>query len=176
MAKQRFHEYIARLGGVALILVLLTAPAEAADMRPGAITAGGGVGLMGGTPDGTAFTLSGRAEQFINSNVSVGPLAQLAFTGDMFLLGLSGQIKYWTEIPDTARRVKLNFQGGLGFVHANVLASDTSWLIPLGVGLDYATSPQTTLTADLLLNFTYLENTPRHDAHVMPTFTVGFRF
>jgi hypothetical protein len=162
--------------GLAILFVLLGAPADAADMQPAARTAGAGFGLMGATPDGTAFTLNGHADQFLNNNVSVGPLAQLAFTGDMFLLGISGQFKYWHEIPDTARRVKLYFQGGLGFVYANVLESDMSWLIPLGVGLDYLTSPNTALTADLLLNFTYLQNTPRHDAHVMPTFTIGFRF
>jgi hypothetical protein len=168
------------IAGTAMALVLCVGGsvvlADTTDMRPGAMTAGAGLGFMGGTPDGTAFTLNGHADQFLTSNVSVGPLAQLAFTGDLFLLGISAQVKYWTEVPDTGRRLRVNFQGGLGFVHANVLRSDTSWLLPLGAGLDYAIAPRLALTADLLLNFTYLENTPQHDAHVMPTFTVGFRF
>ena len=150
--------------------------ATAADMQPGVTTAGAGLGLMGATPDGTAFTLNAHGEQFIYPNVSVGPLVQLAFTGDLFLLGISGQVKHWTEVANTAGRLRVCFQGGFGFVHANVLESDNSWLIPLGAGLDYAISPRQAVTADLLLNFTHLENTRQHDAHVMPTFTVGFRF
>jgi len=168
--------FVVRLALALFLVSLGVGTLHAADLRAGTMTGGAGLGLMGGTPDGTAFTLKGHAEQFVTPTLSVGPLAQLAFTGDMFLLGISGQLKYWMEIPETGRRLKANFQGGLGFVHANVLRSDTSWLIPLGGGLDYAISPRQSLTADLLLNFTNLENTPRHDAHVMPTFTVGFRF
>jgi hypothetical protein len=163
---------------IAVIAVLLASVpgADAMEIKPGQVTGGLGMGLMGGTPDGTAFALSGHAEQFVNPNLSVGPLAQFALTGNMVLFGVSGQVKYWYEVPNTARRVKLNFQGGLGLVHADVEASDTSWLLPLGAGVDYAMTPRTSLTADFLLNFTNLQNTPTHDAHVMPTFTVGFRF
>jgi hypothetical protein len=167
---------VVRLALALALVSLEVGTPHAADMREGAMTAGAGLGIMGGTPGGTAFTLKGHAEQFVTPTLSVGPLAQLAFNGDMFLLAISGQLKYWMEIPDTGRRLKANLQGGFGFVHANVLRSDTSWLIPLGGGLDYAISPRQSLTADLLLNFTNLENTPQHDAHVMPTFTVGFRF
>jgi len=169
------NQWIAYL---AVILTVLTSvpQVEAMDIKPGQVTGGLGMGLMGGTPDGTAFALSGHVEQFVNPNLSVGPLAQFAVTGNMVLFGVSGQVKYWYEVPNTARRVKLNFQGGLGLIHADVEASDTSWLLPLGAGVDYAMTPKTSLTADFLLNFTNLKNTPAHDAHVMPTFTVGFRF
>jgi hypothetical protein len=174
---RHFYKAAARSFWVALTLSLtVVTVGHAAEMKQGAITAGAGLGLMGATPDGTAFTLNGRAEQFVTSNVSVGPMAQMAFTGGMFLLGVSGQVKYWNEIPDTAHRLKLTFQAGFGLVHAEVLESDTSWLLPIGVGLDYAISLQRSLTADLLLNFTNLENTPQHTAHVMPTVTVGLRF
>jgi hypothetical protein len=159
-----------------LLMLANAVPCWAGDLRPGRMTAGAGLGIMGGTPDGTAVTLNGHAEQFVNSNLSVGPLAQIAFTGDMFLLGITGQLKYWMDVPDTGHRLKVNFQGGLGVVHADVGSSDTSFLIPLGAGLDYAITPETSLTADFLLNFTNLQNTPQHDAHVMPSITVGLRF
>jgi hypothetical protein len=45
----------------------------------------------------------------------VGPLAQLAVTGDLFQIGVSGQGKYWFDLPGLDPRLKLNLQGGLAF-------------------------------------------------------------
>ncbi len=58
-----------------------------------------------------------------------------------------------------------------------------SFLIPLGVGLDYAVTPRLAITADFLLNFTSLGDNVRVggatvDLHtnVMPAFYLGVRF
>src|SRR5690348_4389305 len=143
---------------------------------PGRWSAGGGIGFLGATPSGTAFALNGNADYFLHRYFSVGPLMQIAFTGDLTQFGLSGQGKYWFDIPDTANRAKLVFQGGLGFIHADRLDSDTSWLIPLGVGVDYAMTQKMALTATFLLNFTDLDTGHGKDAHVMPGLTFGVRF
>jgi hypothetical protein len=143
---------------------------------PGQWSAGGGIGFLGATPSGTAFALNGNADYFLHRYFSVGPLMQIAFTGSLTQFGLSGQAKYWFDIPDTANRVKLVVQGGLGFIHADRLDSDTSWLIPLGVGIDYAMTQKLALTATFLLNFTDLDTGHGKDAHVMPGLTCGVRF
>ena len=143
---------------------------------PGRWSAGGGIGFLGATPSGTAFALNGNADYFLHRYFSVGPLMQIAFTGSLTQIGLSGQGKYWFDIPETANRAKLVFQGGIGFIHADRLDSDTSWLIPLGVGIDYAVTQKMALTATFLLNFTDLDTGHGKDAHVMPGITFGVRF
>lgn len=143
---------------------------------PGQWSAGGGMGLLGATPSGTAFALNAHADNFMNRYFSIGPLLQVAFVGSLSQVGLSGQAKYWFDIPDTSNRVKIVVQGGLGILHADRLDSDTSWLIPLGVGLDYALTQKMALTANFLLNFTDIDTGHGKDAHVMPGLTFGVRF
>ncbi|MES4786391.1 MAG: hypothetical protein C4294_11855 [Nitrospiraceae bacterium] len=67
-------------------------------------------------------------------------------------------------------------QAGIGFVHADRLDSDTSWLIPIGFGLDYAVAQRMALTADFLVNFADLDTGHGKDAHVMPGLYFGVRF
>jgi hypothetical protein len=167
------------MGVIAMIIGLIGSPGPAGaviDPQPGAWTYGGGIGFLGNTPSGTAFALNAHADNFINRNLSIGPLAQIAFTGPLTQFGLSGQLKYWLDIPDTGNRMRVVLQGGLGFLHADRLNSDTSWLIPLGVGLDYALSQRLALTANFLLNFTDIDTGNGRDAHVMPGLTFGVRF
>jgi hypothetical protein len=151
-------------------------PAPAAELRPGTWTLGGGVGVLRDTPDGTAFALNGYAETLVAPRLSLGPLLQLGFTGDLSQIGLSGQVKYWIDVPQTARRLMLTVQGGLGFVHSDRVEDDTSWLIPLGVGADYALSPTLSATGTFLINLTDLDTGRRTGADVMPGLTFGLRF
>ena len=95
-----------------------------------------------------------HADYFLNHQLSVGPLAQFAVPGELFQVGLSGQVKYWLDLPGIDKRVKVNLQGGLGFLHADLHMFDTSWLIPIGVGLDFALNQHVSLTSTFLLNFT----------------------
>jgi hypothetical protein len=168
-----------RAGTILLVPIFsfaLVGPAFADEFRPGQWSAGAGVGFLGNTPDGTAFALNANADYFVHSRWSVGPLMQLGVTGDMTLIAFSGQAKYWWDIPDTNGRAKLVAQGGIGFVHADVIKSDTSWIIPLGLGLDYAITQRIALTTTFLLNFTDLNTCCGNDAHVMPGLTFGVRF
>jgi hypothetical protein len=151
-------------------------PAEAADPKAGTWTFGGALGFLADTPDGTAFALNGNAETFIERKFSIGPLLQLAATGDLAQIALSGQAKYWIDIPGTENRLKVTVQGGIGFVHAAFRDDDTSWLIPIGAGADYKLTDSLNITGTFLLNFTDLETGRGSDARVMPGFTVGVRF
>ena len=137
---------------------------------------GSAIGFLGNTPDGTAFALNIHGDRFLSRTFSIGPLMQLGVTGDMTQVGLSGQGTSWVDIPDTSDKLKLVLQGGLGFAHADLRGSDTSWLIPLGVGLDYKVDERMTLTSTFLLNFTDLEPRPGTHTTVMPGLTVGVRF
>lgn len=147
--------------------------AEAADPTAGTWTGGGALGFLGNTADGTTFAVNVNAETFINRSFSVGPLLQLGVTGDLTQIGVSGQVKYWMDL---SKGLKLAAQGGLGFMHTDFHGNDTSFLIPIGVGLDYALSNKVSATATFLLNFTDIDTGFGTRAHVMPGLTFGLRF
>ena len=149
---------------------------QAAEPATRTWAGGGSIGFLANTPDDTAFAFNLHADRFVNRNISLGPLLQTAFTGNMNQVGFSGQGKYWIDLPETDNRLKLALQGGLGFIHSDFFRNDTSWLIPIGVGLDFAVSRTVSLTADFLLNFTDLNTGGGTGANVMPGLTFGIRF
>ena len=153
-----------------------SAYASGSELSAGRWVGGGGAGVLGSTPDGAAFAMNGSAEYFVSDNVSIGPLVQVGFTGDQTLLGVSGQGKYWIDLPGTSGRGKLALQGGLGFAHADFRAGDTSWLVPIGVSYDYSLPSGMSLTATTLVNFTNLRTGAGSGADVMPGLTFGVRF
>lgn len=150
--------------------------AQGHDAITGKWTLGSGIGLLGNTVDGTAFAFNIQADRFITSNFSIGPLVQIATTSDLFQTGISAQGKYWLPIPDTGNRMKVALQGGIGFVHADRLRDDTSWLIPIGVSLDWALTDTVGITGTFLLNFTDLDVGFDNDTNVMPGLAFGLRF
>jgi hypothetical protein len=159
-----------------LVSMIHAGTSGAAEPRAGAWSGGAAIGFLGYTPDGTAFATNLHADYFLTREISIGPLAQLAVTGDLFQFGFSGQGKYWLDLPGLDPRLKMNLQGGLGFLHADHHRSDTSFLIPIGVGLDYALNQQVSLISTFLLNFTDVNTGRRTDANVMPGLTFGVRF
>lgn len=142
----------------------------------GTWSAGTSVGFLGNTVDDTAFAWNLHADYFTDRHVSFGPLMQLAFTGNLTQVGLSGQGKYWIDLPNLSDRTRLNLQAGLGFVHADRGATDTSFLIPIGIGLDHAVSDQLSLTTAFLINFTDLDVGGGRRTTVMPGLNFGVRF
>ena len=136
---------------------------------------GGAIGFLANSPDDTAFALNLNGDIVADERVSFGPLLQLGFTGDMTLVGFSGQGKYAIPIEGNDR-FKILLQGGIGFVHADPGPADTSFLIPLGVGLDYQLNSQLAVKTDFLLNFTDLDHRGHNDTNVMPSLTFGIRF
>jgi hypothetical protein len=145
------------------------------EFQPEQWTGGGGVGVMGSTPDGTGMSLTTYADYFLDDETSVGPLGQFAFTDDMALIGVSAQAKRWFPVSGRQGRSRFNVQGGLGFVHADIAADDTSWLIPLGLGYDHTLDNGVTVTATTLVNFTNLD-VAGDDTNVMPSLVFGLRF
>lgn len=170
------RKFLAALCLVGLVSLTPLGESEAAEPQTGNWTGGGSIGFLGNTPDSTAFALNLNADYFLMPQLSIGPLVQFAFTGDLFQVGGSGQVKYWFTLPGADNRLKLNIQGGIGVLHADRFKSDTSWLIPIGVGLDYALNNNLALTATFLLNFTDVETGRGSDASVMPGLTFGVRF
>ncbi|MET0517061.1 MAG: hypothetical protein ABW047_17240 [Nitrospiraceae bacterium] len=173
------------------MIVPIVGTAEVANLAGGQWSGGGGLGFLGGTPDGIAeFAMNGHADYFMTPRFSVGPLAQYAGTGNDFMFGLSVQVKGWWNLSNTGNRLKLVLQGGFGFINAGIKDTDSqtantygSFLIPVGVGFDYAMTPRIAVTADLLLNFTSLGETlhangREFDLHtnLMPGFYLGVRF
>ena len=185
------------IGGRRLVLPLLvgligvSAPARAdvGDPRAGDWSGGMGVGFLASTPDGIEFGLKGHGDYFWTGAWSAGLFAQYAGVGNDQLVGVSAQAKYWWLVPGT-RALRIVVQGGIGFVWADIEDTDsgaagtfTSFLVPLGVGVDYAVTRRIALTADFLLNLTSLGDTVRAggrdvDLHtnVMPAFYLGVRF
>jgi hypothetical protein len=161
---------------IGLVSVTTVDFSVAAEPQAGIWSGGAAIGFLGNTPDGTAFATNLHADYFLNRQISVGPLAQFAVTGDLFQVGGSGQVKYWLNLPGVDHRVKVNFQGGLGFLYADRHSSDASWLIPIGVGVDYALNEQLSLMSTFLLNFTDVDTGRRSGATVMPGLTFGVRF
>ncbi|HSF67884.1 MAG TPA: hypothetical protein VLA67_10705 [Nitrospiraceae bacterium] len=168
--------FVCAVGLMGLVSVAHVGGSEAAEPQTGAWSGGVAIGFLGYTPDGTAFATNLHADYFLSRQLSVGPLAQLAVTGDLFQIGVSGQGKYWLDLHGLDPRLKLNLQGGLGVLHADHHSSDTSFLIPIGVGLDYALNNQVSLISTFLLNFTDVDTGRRTDANVMPGLTFGARF
>ena len=158
---------------VALIACCGGGAAEAAAPIAGAWTGGAALGFLGNTPDGTALAVNLNVERFFSRSWSVGPLLQFGFTGDLTQIGVSGQVKYWLDL---SKDLKLTVQGGAGFVHADFHGTDTSFLVPIGAGLDYALSKNVSATATFLLNFTDIDTGFGPPAHVMPGLTFGLRF
>lgn len=192
------HLYISRRPAILplLLTVLFMMPTglvsahDPTDGGMGRWSGGTGVGFLGNTPDGVEFALNGHLDYFIADDISIGPLAQYAGAGDDFLFGLTVQGKYWWAIPGTDNQTKLVLQGGIGFVRAGVKEPEigygdtfSSFLIPLGVGIDHAVTEQVSLTADFMLNITALGRDVRvagrevdFHTNVMPGLYFGLRF
>ncbi|MDZ4732105.1 MAG: hypothetical protein SGJ16_00765 [Nitrospirota bacterium] len=93
--------------------------------------------------------------------------------GDLLRVGLSGQAKYLIELPGLYPRLKMKLQKGLGFLHTDLHTSDTSFLIPIGVDLDFALNQLVNHTSTFLLNFTDIDKGRRTGTNVMPELTFG---
>ncbi len=153
-----------RAAGILVLVFLVAQAAEAQQVPPAASRAGkfvfgAGLGLQSSTLDGTAFALGFSGDYFLTHSLSIGPLLQMGFTGDLFQLGLSAQLKYTFDLPQLPE-LKPYAGAGIGFVYAdlNQGGSDTSFLIPLQLGAEYKLSEKLSLDTTLLFNFTDLNN------------------
>jgi hypothetical protein len=173
------------LAGSLLVAFLLVAAVADAQQVPSAATRarrfvfGAGVGLQGDTVDDTAFGLGVSGEYFLSNNLSIGPLFQFGLTGDLFQFGLTAQAKYTFDIPDLPALLP-HLEAGLGFIYADLDrpgdrgGDDTSFLIPLGVGLEYRLTSRISLDTTVFFNFTDLD-VGSGDDNFFLTWLVGVR-
>jgi hypothetical protein len=171
------------------VIVAGAAHADVSDLRPGRWSGGAGVGVLANTPDGPEFGLAGYADYFVAPGLSVGPLVQYGGVGNDVVATLSVQAKYWWRIL-TSGRARLVLQGGVGVIAADIEDADTgasdrdaSFVIPLGIGVDYAVTPRVAVTADLVLSVTSLgevvsvgDRDVDLRTNLIPAFFLGVRF
>lgn len=149
------------------------------ERRTGKFTTGLGLGLQGGTADGTAFSVGLSGDYFLTDNISVGPLLQMGVTEDLTQVGFTVQAKYTLDLAGLPA-LKPHVQGGIGFIHADLdrgrfrEEDDTSFLIPLGFGAEYRLTNQISLESTLLFNFTDLHL--GRDDNFFITWLTGVRF
>jgi hypothetical protein len=171
-------------GSLWLGVALFSAVAEAQQVpasvsRAGRFVFGAGLGLHANTVDDTAFGIGLSGDYFLTNNISLGPLMQFGVTGDLFQFGLSAQAKYTFDLPQVPE-LKPHVEGGIGFLYANLdrpgpgSRDDTSFLIPVGVGLEYRLSPRLSLDTTAFFNFTDI-NVKNTDRNFFFTWLLGLR-
>ena len=157
------------IAGIPLVIALALPVSVTAQVPPeprqGRLSLGAEAGALFRTPDGTAFGLALNGDYFLSHNLAVGPLLQVGLTGDLFLFGPSVQLKY---VHDLDPRLKATLQGGIGLLYADLerrrrVRDDTSFLIPLGPGIEYRLNDGISLSGTLLLNFTDIKVHGRHE-------------
>jgi len=165
---------------ITVVMLSLTpfAQAQQEPDRTGRFALGAGLGPHFDTSDGTAFALAFYGDYYLTHGFSVGPLLQMGFTADLFQFGLTAQAKYTFDLADFPK-LKPHVQGGIGIIYADLDRSgrrdedDTSFLIPLGGGVEYKLSDSVSLETTFLVNLTDLD--VRND-NVFYTWLIGVKF
>lgn len=167
---------------ITMLIVAFTSFAEAqqyaADDRTGRFVFGAALGLQADTPDGTAFSLGFFDDYYLTHEFSIGPLIQMGVTNDLFQVGLTAQAKYTFDLADIPE-LRPNVQAGIGIIHAKLDRrgtgdeSDTSYLIPFGIGAEYKLTNSVSLDNTFLFNFTNLDV---RDENFFLTWLIGLKF
>jgi Outer membrane protein beta-barrel domain len=167
------------IGGMALVLALIVpAGAQLRDENTGRLRLGADVGPQFGTADDTAFTIGLNSDYFLTHNFSIGPLLQVGLSEDLFQFGPSLQLKYTFDLDS---RLSANVQGGIGLIYAELErrgrdSDDTSFLIPVGPGIEYKLAEGVTLGSTLLFNFMDLNKVKDEDFSVSLLGGIKVRF
>jgi len=140
---------------------------------------GADIGFAGGTIDGTAFAVGINGDYPVAPHVSIGPLLQIGVTDNLTQIGVTAQAKYTLDLPDVPE-LKPQLQAGMGFIYADLdfgpsSSSDTSWLMPIGLDLEYRAMKNLYFNTTLLFNFTDLSIRNESDEFFI-TWFVGLRF
>ena len=171
------------VGLLAMILAVTASESAIAQQTPPDRTRrfelGADIGLSGGTIDGTAFAVGISGDFPVAPHITIGPLLQIGVTGDLTQLGVTAQAKYTLDLPDVPE-LKPSLQAGIGFIYADLdfgssSSSDTSWLIPIGMGLEYRVMKNLAFNTTLLFNFTDIDIRDQEDNFFI-TWFVGVRF
>ena len=144
--------------------LFFTLPAQGQESRWGL---GSNLGFTSGTVNGTVFTLGLNPDYYLDRNFSIGPMMQITPTGDLFQISFSGVARFrfrldnnWNLVPYT----------GIGFIHVDldrgsgpnkIDRNDTSWMIPIGLTLEYQATHNMALTSTIQVNL--------HDINLSPS-------
>lgn len=169
-------------GVMMVVLLVLTQFANAqqkfAEDRTGSFVFGGSLGLQADTVDDTAYAVGITGDYHLTHEFSIGLLLQMGFTDDLFQPGLTAQAKYTFDLMEIPK-LKPHVQAGLGIIYADLDRrarrdeDDVSFLIPLGIGVEYRLSKSISLDTTFLFNITNLNV---RDENFFFTWLVGLKF
>ncbi len=134
-------------------------PSASGGARKGRTEVGAHIGLSAATLADTAFALGAHADHFLTEQMSVGPLVQFAVDDPYFQLGLSLQVKGTLPIPEIPKLAP-SAEIGIGFLYAWIdppgrnPRDDVSFLIPLGLGVQYEVAERVSVGTNVYFNFT----------------------
>lgn len=164
-----------------LLLLTVSLPAQAEDNRWGF---GSGLGFTTGTVDNTAFTLSFNLDYYLDRNFSFGPMMQISPAGDLFQISFAGVARYHFRLDN---KINLVPYTGIGLIHADldkgtgpnrIDRNDTSWLIPIGLSLEYQVVPNMALSSTLQVNLHDIDLSPslQENDHTSVLLVFGFQW
>ena len=146
------------------VLILNVSSAAANENRWGF---GNDLGLTTGTVDNTVFTLGLNLDYYPDPNFSIGPMMQISPMGDLFQISFAGVGRYHIRFNN---RINLVPYTGIGLIHVDldkgtgpgsIDRNDTSWLIPIGLSLEYQAVRNIALSSTLQVNL--------HDINLSPS-------
>jgi opacity protein-like surface antigen len=181
-AKQPSRITLFTLGVVAILVFVASVSMGYAQTGMGRMdkkfVAGVAGGLHIGTPDDAACAFALYGDYYLTRELSVGPLFQTGFTRDFYHTALSAQARYTFDLPGIPK-LKPHAQAGIGIIHGDIDQkdfrlgeSDTSFIIPMGVGVEYKLRESIILDTAFLLNFTNLDV---RDKRVFGTWLIGVK-
>jgi hypothetical protein len=162
-----------------LVVPLSVAAQEPApDERNGKWKLGADIGVILATADEEAFGMNFYGDYYFNQNVSIGPLIQFGFTGDLFQIGPSVQLKYTHDFDN---RWKAHAQGGLGYTYAHLNrrgpnVDDSSVLLPFGGGIEYRFTDRLSAGTTVLFNIMDLDKVGGENFSLSFLGGIKFRF
>jgi len=146
------------LVSMALMAIVLiggwTAPVRAQENEWGF---GTDVGFWAETADDTLFALSFNADYYFDRAFSLGPMVLFTPAGDLFQVAVAAVARYHIDL----KAINVVPLAGIGFVHSEleqgqgasrVDVSDTSYYLPLGIGLEWPMTRKLAVSSTLLVN------------------------
>jgi len=138
---------------VTAFLVSLPGFAQKFSERTGRWTVGGDLGV---TEDPTLVGLNVNVHYYITDEVAVGPLLQYDLWDDDHIFGVAGRVRY-NAVLAGSKVVRPYGQAGIGFVnfkHEDLFDGDskTTYLFPVGGGLEFKLNDALALDANVLFN------------------------
>jgi hypothetical protein len=166
------------LFGVMLGIFLSISPlfeAWAADSR--ATRTSALMPMLDNPRDSSSLRING--DLFVHANLSVGEASPVI--PDPSRSWQTVQAKLWFDMPTSFLSARLFVQSGLGvlqpdpFLQSQNSLGSSSWLLPLGIGLDDPRADHSLLTM-FSLNVSELRSGPQNGTHLMPGLLLGIRF